>query len=101
MKLLLRLSILLFIAAACASPNKKKDSKAEDKKAKVEEQRNIRLTECKNNSDVRTIEIKEGEAESFDVVYTKFGNSKSIASGSRAHCEKIRDRVKNNLFRNL
>jgi len=96
MKLLLKLSFILFVAAACSSPSKGK-KQAEESKVAKEEVKNVRLSECKSNSDVRSLEIVEGEGSTFDLKYTKFGDAKTIATGSREHCEKIRDRVKKNL----
>lgn len=97
MKLLLSLSLLLAFSVGCSSGSKKAEKNKVEKEAKKQVKKDVRTTECKSNSDIRTISVQDAEGGGFEVIYTKFGNSKSIANGGRTHCEKIRDRIKANL----
>jgi hypothetical protein len=103
----MKLLVLLIVgtmAVGCAQTTKSKETTAS---AKTDTKKSSSTTatkstsssekiECKSGSDVRVLEIKSANG-SYEVVYTKLGEAKSIATGGKAHCEAIRDRVKGNL----
>ncbi len=102
MRKLLGLLFIGTLAVSCAQTSKKsteKDAAAKETKAAATAtatKAGVGATECKSGTDIRSIEVKTADGAS-EVVYTKFGEAKSIATGGREHCEAIRDRVKGNL----
>jgi hypothetical protein len=56
-------------------------------------------TTCKQNEDTRVLQIRSKGDGACDVVYTKFGSEKSVASGGMAYCEKVSEQIKMNLAR--
>ncbi|MCB0347432.1 MAG: hypothetical protein KDD37_01280 [Bdellovibrionales bacterium] len=101
MKKLLGFICIGIFAVSCAQSSKKASTEkaAMDGKAAATAtaaKASAGATECKSGTDVRSIDVKSADG-AFEVIYTKFGEAKSIATGGREHCEAIRDRVKGNL----
>ena len=90
------------MAISCAQTSKKttatdaKDTKAKTTAAATATKASAGATECKSGTDVRNIEVK-ATASGTEVVYTKFGEAKSIATGGKEHCDAIKNRVVGNL----
>lgn len=79
----------------------KKDKDTSDKADKAKGDSAEGLSEkvtCKLGGDTRTIGIKSVD-EGCEVIYTKFGESTSIASGSKgsSHCANVVTKVRDNL----
>jgi hypothetical protein len=61
---------------------------------------NLDRTTCTQNADVRTLEIKKTEAGGCDLLYTKFGTEKSVASSAgKKYCAEVREKISANLTR--
>lgn len=54
---------------------------------------------CTSGKDVRTIGVKALESGGCEVMYTKFGEATSVASGSKGsdHCSSVVTKIKDNL----
>ncbi|HAG91356.1 MAG TPA: hypothetical protein DCL41_05765 [Bdellovibrionales bacterium] len=114
MKTQLLLAVFLGLALSACSSSKKNDSesKVEEKMEKAAESTKETAkkmvneakakmdgeTQCKLGGDVRTIGVKAVD-NGCEVIYTKFGESNSIASGSKGseHCVNVVSKVKDNL----
>lgn len=82
-----------------AADQKSKDTSDQAGKAKDASAGDLSETvTCKLGGDTRTIGIKSVD-EGCEVIYTKFGESTSIASGSKGsgHCANVVTKVKDNL----
>jgi hypothetical protein len=117
MKTQLLLAVLLGLSlGACSSSSKKemKDAQekvetkadqaadkaketAKDAKAKI--QNAVAEKKCTLGKDVRTISVKALDAGGCEVIYNKFGEDTSIASGSKGseHCASVVSKVADNL----
>jgi hypothetical protein len=83
----------------------KKEKKAKEA-AKVEKKENAAAvatatppagtTECTSGEDKRTIEIKTTD-KGCEVMYTKQGNTSSVANGGQQKCEAVVNKIKTNL----
>ena len=117
MKYLLLLLIGLFVVSCTSAPEEKaakEDVKKEEKKEeskpaepKVEEVKDKAPQEpavagaitCSSSNDVRTIVNQKSDTGGCEVVYTKFGESKVIATAQKdiEYCNGVVDRVRKNL----
>lgn len=54
---------------------------------------------CELKNDKRTIAVQETASGGCEVIYSKFGDSTSVASGSKgsSHCEGVVTKIKENL----
>lgn len=105
MKIVSFITITL-LAVGCAQSTKKTDAAKDAKATNAKEAGKTAAKgaatatgaiECKSGTDVRNLELKTASAGGYEVVYTKFGEAKSIATGGKEHCEAILNRVKGNL----
>ncbi|MBN8536635.1 MAG: hypothetical protein J0M15_06250 [Deltaproteobacteria bacterium] len=102
------------MAAPTASAPSKKSSKSKAKVAKASAAPTAPATPsekttagsegqgkvtCKSGSEVRTLEVKAGGQKACEVLYTKSGESKSIASAisDTAFCNNVTQKVSKNL----
>lgn len=112
----LLITILLSLSiGACSSSKKSAEQKAEEAGAAVEQASKDAKdaaqtgkdkakaalegeTTCKNGQDVRTIGVS-ASGEGCEVMYTKFNESTSVASGSKGsdHCSNVVSKIKENL----
>ena len=98
------LSVLFF---GCAQGGKKADdgmAKKEPAKKEMVADKGAKTmasgdsVNCTVGGDSRTIEVRE-DGKGCQVIYTKHGESNSIASGTYGldHCKKVQDQIKGNL----
>ncbi len=113
MKKFFVLSAVVLSLGACSSAEKEPmndasdkkemtDSKSDDSKeaAKSENtEMSASKTSCTLDKDTRVIEVKKTEAGGCELFYTKFGESKSVASSGfgTQYCEEVKDRIQSNL----
>lgn len=55
--------------------------------------------QCTQNNDVRALVIQPLNADSCNLLYTKFGSEKSVASGTTPYCKKVSEQIRANLTR--
>lgn len=105
MKIVSLITVTL-LAVGCAQSTKKTNATTDAKTTNAKEAgktaakgttTSAGAVECKSGTDVRTLEVKTASAGGYEVVYTKFGEAKSIATGGKDHCDAILNRVKGNL----
>ncbi|MCB0410968.1 MAG: hypothetical protein KDD22_00475 [Bdellovibrionales bacterium] len=110
MNWILLVALGLSLGLGACSHSKKKDEvkapeaqtetvKKENNKAEKTSEAGLGSVTCETASDKRQIEVvKSGEG--CELKYTKFGNEEVIATSASgtSHCEKIADRIKNNLI---
>lgn len=96
MKLRMALGAFIIIATACSSK-----SPSMGAPQGLSPMPTADLVTCLQDTDSRTLEIKKGPASGCELVYTKFGTSKSVASSSSSdkHCREVRDKIFANLTR--
>ena len=113
----LALFVCLFIAAGCASNEKKmmndettsNSSNSGAPKPMVENATDemkkdmgdmmASKASCILDKDTRVIEVKKTEGGGCELFYTKFGEAKSVASSGfgTQYCEEVKDRIQTNL----
>ncbi len=113
MKAQILITVLLALSlGACGSKDKKADGEAQTEvestteKAKAKAEDAVKSAKaaaagditCTLGGDTRTIAVKT-EGEGCEVIYTKFNEPASIASGSKGseHCTTVANRVRDNL----
>jgi hypothetical protein len=117
-KKLLILSAIVLGLGACSSAEKKdmKDAgdeaqataeqtkenmeeKAEEAKEEAESSMEGSKASCTLDKDTRVIEVKKTDGGGCELFYTKFGESKSVASSGfgTQYCEEVKDRIQSNL----
>lgn len=59
------------------------------------------LITCAQDTDTRVLEIKKNSNSGCELIYTKFGTSKAVASSSNSdkHCREVREKISANLNR--
>jgi hypothetical protein len=107
------LAAVVLSLGACSSAEKKEMNAMEGKAANAEAKANSGKEEakaeaaemaaskatCTLDQDTRIIEVKKTEAGGCELFYTKFGESKSVASSGfgTQYCEEVKDRIESNL----
>lgn len=113
MKYLILLISALFIVTACSSKDKAEDAQTEateavdeakDKAATMKEGETPTsegLITCTNQKDVRTLDIQKTANGGCELMYTKYGTEKSVASSgiSTKYCSEVSEKIQNNLSR--
>jgi hypothetical protein len=112
-KKLFVLSAVILGLSACSSADKKSmddakneapmADKASDQEKESEKSEDSGMAgskaSCTLDKDTRVIEVKKTEAGGCELFYTKFGESKSVASSGfgTQYCEEVKDRIESNL----
>ncbi len=115
MKKLFVLSVAILSLSACGSAEKKDmentDSQATEQNAdaKANSEGDAKdaqagqamgsKSSCTLDKDTRVIEVKKTDSGGCELFYTKFGESKSVASSGfgTQYCEEVKDRIQTNL----
>lgn len=99
----LTLIAMMILFTACASKKTTELSAAETAKAAAAtaatEGAANKIT-CTHGKEQRLLEVKKSKADGCDLLYTKFGSEKSVASsgaGGNKYCMEVRDKITTNL----